>query len=313
MDLRQVNRKVLESLVKAGAFDALGPKEKPVQWRARLSASLDNAMARAAKIREEVEMGQSSLFAWSDMTAPPPPNGGNGSGDGAGKAGGRLSLADAAAWSEHQLLAGEKEVLGFYLSGHPLARFQSELNLFSTHRLDQLPSTNSGVRLAGLLSSVRRMVTKAKKEPYARCRFEDMEGEVDLVIFPKAYANGISQLLKPNEMMVVTGKVNRREEGGPAEILVDEMVPLAKARERFVSEMQVRMTSAGLDEGLLEDVKGILSRYPGRCRVCFQVETAPGSAVLIETDFSVKPVPELFEAIEARLGHECWTITKVGR
>src|SRR5207245_7608473 len=99
-------------------------------------------------------------------------------------------------WSEQELLACEKEVLGFYLSGHPLARFQSELNLFSSHRLNKLPSSGSLVRLAGMISNVRRLVTKAKKEPYARCRFEDLEGEVDLIIFPKAYAGGISLYLK---------------------------------------------------------------------------------------------------------------------
>ena len=73
--------------------------------------------------------------------------------------------------------------------------------------------------MAGMLSNVRRMVTKAKKEPYARCRFEDLESEVDMIVFPKAYASGISQYLKPSDMVVVTGKVNRRAEDGMPEIL----------------------------------------------------------------------------------------------
>jgi DNA polymerase-3 subunit alpha len=204
-------------------------------------------------------------------------------------------------------------VLGFYLSGHPLARFQSELNLFSSHRLNKLPSSGSVVRVAGMLSNVRRLVTKAKKEPYARCRFEDLEGEVDLIVFPKAYASGISQYLKPSEMVVVTGKVNRRAEDGNPEILVEEMALLGKAREQYVSELLVRMASPGVEGTILEDLKEVLSRYPGRCRVCLEVATPSQGTVIVETDVTVKPTQELFEEIEKRLGHESWKITKIGR
>jgi DNA polymerase-3 subunit alpha len=216
-------------------------------------------------------------------------------------------------WSEHELLANEKEVLGFYLSGHPLARFQTELNLFSSHRLNQLPSSGSVVRVAGMLSNLRRLVTKAKKEPYARCRFEDLEGEVDLIVFPKAYASGLSQYLKPSEMMVVTGKVNRRAEDGHPEILVEDMVPLAQAREQYVSELLVRMSSPSVEEKALVELKNILSRFPGRCRVCLEVDTPPEGSVIVETDLTVKPTAELFDEIEKRLGHESWKITKIGR
>ena len=213
-------------------------------------------------MREEAQSGQDSLFGWKEMA----PAKTNGNGD---KGAERRSDTDSrVGWSEHELLACEKEVLGFYLSGHPLARFQSELNLFSSHRLNKLPSSGSSVRVAGMISNVRRMVTKAKKEPYARCRFEDLEGEVDMIVFPKAYASGISQYLKPSEMVVVTGKVNRRAEDGNPEILVEEMALLGKAREQYVSELMVRMTTAGVEGSVLDDLKDVLARYPGRCRVC---------------------------------------------
>jgi DNA polymerase-3 subunit alpha len=304
IDLRQANRKVLESLVKAGAFDAFS-EEPPNRARAKLLLELDEVMARSAKIREETQSGQDSLFGWDEM-APAKSNGGS---EGAGEPG----VETATGWSEHELLTSEKEVLGFYLSGHPLARFQSELNLFSNCRLTKLPSSGSVIRLAGMLSNVRRMVTKARKEPYARCRFEDMEGEVDMIIFPKAYASGISQYLKPSAMVVVTGKVNRRAEDGNPEILVEDMVPLETAREQYVSELLVRMSSPGVEEKTLEDLKVVLARYPGRCRVCLEVETAPQGTVIVETDVTVKPTPELLEEIEKRLGHESWKITKIGR
>ncbi len=317
IDLRQANRKVLESLVKSGAFDRFS-KEEPHMSRPRFLFELDDLMARSAKIREETQSGQDSLFGWDEMTSSDRrgdaatagrSDWARTAGQGDGSTGRRVDFG----WSEHELLACEKEVLGFYLSGHPLARFQSELNLFSSHRLNKLPASGTAVRIAGMLSNVRRMVTKAKKEPYARCRFEDLEGEVDIIVFPKAYASGVSQLLKPSALVVITGRLNRRAEDGNPEILVEEMVPLESAREQYVSELLVRMAGTGMDETVLEDLKGVLARYPGRCRVCLEVPAPPQGTVVVETDVTVKPSQELLMEIEKRLGHQSWTITKIGR
>ncbi len=310
IDLRQANRKVLESFVKAGAYDGFS-QEPPNRSRARLLMELDEVMARSAKIREETQSGQDSLFGWDEMAPAKSPERPSSNVQLPTSNVGRETLDEG--WSEQELLACEKEVLGFYLSGHPLARFQSELNLFSTCRLSKLPSSGTVIRLAGMLSNVRRMVTKARKEPYARCRFEDLEGEVDMIIFPKAYASGISQYLKPSTMVVVTGKVNRRAEDGNPEILVEDMAPLETAREQYVSELLVRMSSPGVEEKVLEDLKDVLARYPGRCRVCLEVDSTPQGTVIVETDVTVKPTQELLEEIEKRLGHESWKITKIGR
>lgn len=321
IDLRQANRKVLESLVKSGAFDRFS-EEDPHQGRPRLLLGLDDMMSRSAKIREETQSGQDSLFGWDQM-APVKTDrptidvrGQNKEGatsDRPVRQAGVGRRTDGVLWLDHELLAFEKEVLGFYLSGHPLARFQSELNLFSSHRMGKLPSSGSSVRMAGMISNVRRMVTKARKEPYARCRFEDMEGEVDMIVFPKAYSSGISQYLKPSALVVVTGKLNRRAEDGTPELLVEEMVPLESAREQYVSELLVRMASPGLENRTLEDLRDVLARYPGRCRVCLEVDAPPQGVVVVETDVTVKPSQELLSEIEKRLGHESWKITKIGR
>lgn len=303
IDLRQANRKVLESLAKSGALDGFF-QQKPNQARPHVLATLDDIMARSSKIREETQSGQDSLFDWKEMAPSRPQKGPSISSQ---------SMDVRQGWSEHELLACEKEVLGFYLSGHPLARFQTELRLFSTHRLNNLPSSGSQVRMAGMIGSVRRMLTKAKKEPYARCRFEDLEAEIDMIVFPKAYASGISQYLKPSEMVVVTGKVNRRAEDGVPEVLVEELVLLAHAREKYVSELLLRMAHPGIEDRVLHELRDILARFPGRCRVCLEVETPPEGTVIVETDLTVKPTQALFEEIEKRLGHESWKITKIGR
>jgi len=133
------------------------------------------------------------------------------------------------------------------------------------------------------------------------------------VIFPKAYANGISQLLKSGEMVVVSGRLNRRMDEGPLEMLVEDMVPLARAREQYVSELLVRMITPGMEDSVLEDLRKTFERYPGRCRVCLEVDTPPKGKVVVETDLSVRPSAALFQEIEQRLGREGWQITRVGR
>jgi DNA polymerase-3 subunit alpha len=299
IDMRQVNKKVLESLIKSGAIDTLNAAE-PLNSRPRSLAVMDSMMAHAVKLREDAQSGQDSLFDLKTISRP--------------VSGPDSDSKKDLSWTEHELLGYEKEVLGFYLSGHPLARFQSELNLFATHSLDKLPTVgNTSVRLAGMIVSVRRMTTKAKKEPYARCQFEDLHGMVDLVIFPRAYAGGISQILHTGEMVVVSGRLNRRLDEGPVEVLVEDMIPLAKAREQYVSELLLRMISPGMEENVLEDLRATLQRYPGRCRVCLEVQTPPKGKVIVETDLTVKPTEALFQEIEQRLGRESWQITRVGR
>ena len=113
--------------------------------------------------------------------------------------------------------------------------------------------------------------------------------------------------------MVVTGRLNRRIDEGPPEIIVEEMVPLTQAREQYVSELLVRMITPGLEDSVLQDLRQVLERYPGRCRVCLEVATPPKGKVIVETDLTVKPSPELFQEIEQRLGRESWQITRVGR
>ncbi len=304
VDLRQANRKVLESLIKAGAFDGFST-ESPRKCRPAWLLAIGDCMERSSAHREDMASGQGSLFGFKEMAHSAPPK---------ANANGNGPASSTLDWSEQELLAFEKEVLGFYLSGHPLARFQGELTQFSTHRLDRIAmvSSNTAVRLAGMISSVRRMLTKAKKEPYARCRFEDLQGEVDIVIFPKAYVT-LAQYLKPSEMVVISGKVNRRDEDSPAEVLVEDMVPISRARERYVSELILHMNSPALEDGVLDTLRQALEKHPGNCRVCLEVPSEKDGKVVVETDLKVRPTPALFQEIERHLGKESWQITRVGR
>ena len=134
----------------------------------------------------------------------------------------------------------EKEVLGFYFSGHPLLSVRALLRVAATHEISALKSDISGpVRLAGMLSQVKRMTTKKKGEPWARCLFEDLTGEVQLLVFPKRYAEGLGARLEIGAIVAVEGKVasprGEAAEGAAMavpEIVAEDILPLEAAASR---------------------------------------------------------------------------------
>ncbi|MBI3292532.1 MAG: DNA polymerase III subunit alpha, partial [Elusimicrobia bacterium] len=296
VDPRQVNRKVLESLVKAGALDRLSDGE----GRAQLYHRLFDVMGRASRKREEVLAGQGSLFDFGEVPSPGSP-----------LAPSHASVPSNSdlAWPEHLLLSYEKEVLGFYLSGHPLAKYQQELTLYSTHHLGQLSGGGNGqLRIAGMIANVKRLVSKGRKEQYARCRFEDLTGEIDLVVFPRSYAEGMAKHLRPGEMVVVTGRVSRRSEEFPLELIAEEIIPIRDARERFIKKLMLKFVTAGLEDALLLKVKEVLTAHPGACQVVLQVSTPRHGDILIETNLRVKPTEGLLQSLERLLGKEAWKV-----
>ncbi len=291
VDLRQANKKVLESLVKAGAMDALAPEEAAVS-RATMLASLEQVMESQARLKEDLRVGQGMLFGSADL-APAATASSNG---------GPKRL------SEHELLQFEKEVLGFYFSGHPLTRLKDRLDALATHPLAALPKTAETVRVAGMLTSVKRMITKEKKEPWARATLEDLSGEVPLLAFPKKYAE-LGERLKTGEIVVVMGRTSFRGEGEAqeAEIICEEVLPLDQALARWTVGLTVRLSTAGLEEQELEALRATFEKHRGSCRVALSVDTPGHGAAVIETDEKVRLSPQLFEELEKVLGEPAYS------
>lgn len=330
LDLRQVNRKVLESLIKAGALDRLGQEtddaERPERLRAQLYHRLVAVLGQTSRRREEVLAGQGSLFECSDMpskapqsvfSGPPAARAPSSAQEKAGpvtaerQAGGSEQDEE---WPEHLLLSYEKEVLGFYLSGHPLAKYQREMALYSTHHLGQLGGGGNGqgtsvqVRIAGMIANVKRLISKSRKAQYARCRFEDLTGEIDLVVFPKSYAEGMAKHLRPGEMVVVTGRVSRRSEEHPVELIAEEILSMRDARERFIRRLVLKFSTAGLEDGVLVKVKELLKTHAGGCQVWLQLATPRHGDVVVETELRVKPTEGLLQSLEQLLGNDAWSV-----
>jgi len=303
-----VNRKVLESLIKAGACDSFG------KYRAQLFSGLDTALDKIARLGRFAQ--QESFF--SGLVLP-------GSEE-------TISIPQVNEWPEHTFLSYEKEMLGFYLSGHPLARWSKELKLYSTFNLAELtveptqphlPEVSrlvseservgkrvnkSGIlRCAGMIANVRRLISKEKKEQYARFKLEDLDGEIDCIVFPRAYAERLAKYLIPNTMVVVSGRINWREE--KPELIVDEILSLPEAREKFVQRIWLKISPVALEDEFLEKLKNILQVYPGKCKIGFHVHTPTHEEIVLESGLGVSLKDTLIQELEKMLGSESLEFT----
>ena len=203
VDLKVCNKRSIESLIKAGAFDSLG------LGRARLLAGLEDCMKAAQARAKEMARGQRSLL---DLLG-----GGPGEADGAGPV--TDGLPDVPEFDKKDLLAQEKEVLGLYISGHPLESLTEELRM-RTHSVQSLQDKLDGDRctVGGIVTALRRTATK-KGDPMAFVTLEDLTGQTEVVVFPKLYAQVDKDLIQPDCIVLLRGKVSWRGErrGGDAE------------------------------------------------------------------------------------------------
>lgn len=295
IDLQSANHKTLESLIKAGAFDSFG--ESHTYTRSELMAKLDISLERAGSARQDVLKGQALLFEVSELN---------------NKSDEHIKVEP---WSEHITLSFEREVLGFYLSGHPLAQHRLDLLAYSQYKLDKLPQASSDpktasiIRIAGMIASVKKLVTKDKKEQYARFKLEDLTGEIEVIVFPKSYKNGLSKYLNPGSIVVVKGRLSDRE--GTNELLAEEIMSIDEARQKlpaFVGAIRIKFASAGLEEGIMDKVKDVIKQFPGKSPVIVDVSIPGQGDYSIQTELNVKYEGKFFKEIEKILGQESWEV-----
>ncbi len=320
VDLRRVNRRVIEALIKCGAFDSLG------QPRAALMASLDRAMEAGVARQREREMGQATLFA--ALGAPVGPAVGPGTratGEGAAGIAGRPAgagrsargapgaaseergagpaAARAGEWPEKQRLAYEKEALGFYITGHPLLRFRSEARRLATAdagRLEELPD-QAEVRLCGVVSQLREIMTR-KGSRMCRAVLEDLVGFVDLVVFADVYQTA-EPLLKSDEPLLVSGTLDRGEER--VAVLVGGVTRLAEARAEATRVVHLELRADGLDRAKLRALRETLARHPGRAAGVLHLLGVPAgheTVLRLPPAFGLAPSEALEADLEALFG-----------
>jgi DNA polymerase III subunit alpha len=251
VDLRLMNKRVIESLIKAGALDSLGAQ------RARTMAGLDRAMELGQGRQRAAAAGQAGLFGGAAVAEPLR----------------AVELPPAAEWTESERLAGEKEVLGFFVTGHPLEKCRAQMALVAKHdsaSLDDL-GNDAPVSMGGILTSVRVKPSK-KGDLWAAAVLEDLRGSVELLVFPQTLQK-VQSLLKPEAVLLVKGRVRRDEASARPKVIVSEVQPLEKAAEHVNGKAAVRI-SVDLDQasaGLLDEIDALLVSHPGASPVTFDL------------------------------------------
>ncbi len=285
IDGRSLNRKLVEALVKCGACDCLG------QTRAALFAQIERTLARAASVIADRQRGQSSLFGAFEEPAAPAPE----------------ASAQLPEWPEHELLAHEKELLGFYVTGHPLTPYAPILEkyaLTNTTLLAQLPH-RSLTRIGGLIAAVQNGVSKKSGRPYALVTLEDLEGSVQVLCLNENY-DKYRDLLVPGKAILVIGEVNTGDDR--PKIFPQEILPLEDAPRRFTKQVHLRLHTAHLQPEQLEWVRELVAAHPGKCPLFLCFVRPGGDVVFVETHerFAVAPSPGLQQAADGLFGEETY-------
>ncbi len=287
VDLRLVNRKVLESLIKCGAFDGLGFR------RAQLMMIAERALELGGRTQQERQAGQISFFALE--------------GDTGGFRRETEQIPDIREWPRNQLLSYEKELLGFYISGHPLERYRTEIETVCDGTTADLRQAADGqeVKLIGIIHAVRLTTTRKSGERMAILRIEDMEGEVEAVVFPSVYGS-TAPLLKEGEVVIVIGRVAVREES--PNIIVNDLKRIDDLF-RLVKEIHLDLPDADADR--LRRIKDALRRFPGPIPVFVNLPASGhrGVRILVGKGLHVAPGEMLVQEMRELVGDRGVTLS----
>lgn len=287
VDLRKVNRKVVESLIKAGAFDCVHPN------RAQLMESLDAMIEAAQTVQADREMGQYNMFSPSHTA------------DGHREK--DLLTPGVEDWPSRRKLRFEKEATGLYLSGHPLKNCLRQIEQLATHNTQTIMNAQhkGEVRLGGVVSSVRETVTK-RGDKMAFVTLEDLKGTLDVIVFSDLYAK-ISDLLKSDEPLLVTGSVELSED--TAKIIASDIEWVSRASETRISRVCIRLDAEMLRAEELRQLKFILNQHRGTCPVILELNVKKPSheiQMLLgpKETIRVAPSESLVSEVENFLGKE---------
>lgn len=275
VDLRIINRKVIESLIKAGAFDSF---EKP---RSQLFALMDEAIEQGSKIQKLSAEGQLSIFTKAEKFVPPSI---------------QKEISELPEWSETKLLSFEKEMLGVYRTGHPLENCKETLSSFVDAWSNQTDKLVEGKEywFGGLIQNIKRKTNKNGKK-MAVGELEDLYGKIEVVFYPGVYEN-ISSLLKISNIVFVKGRIEHRLERSI--IVAKEVATLNTIVEKNIKSLTIKLNKK-MNKDFLTKLKEILNTYRGISPVYLVIFDDDGNYVKVKLkSFQVSIVPELIEKLK---------------
>jgi DNA polymerase-3 subunit alpha len=280
VDLRRVNRRVIESLIKCGAFDLSGGR------RAQLMAAVDEAMTLGQKIQQERDSAQTSLFGTAEIV----------------RRNGQGKLPDVPEWDDKLLLNFEKEAIGFFITGHPLSRYADDMKRLATADTSTLSELKdrSEVRICGMVVGLKEILTK-RGDRMAFATVEDLLGTVEVVIFADIFAR-VADLVRSDEPLVVSGTVDVGEKS--IKIMASEIAPLKESRDQQASRVNFSLRCDRLGRGELERLREIMARHRGGCRAFIHLDgQGRRTTICLPESLTVAASDNLSLEVERLLGY----------
>jgi DNA polymerase-3 subunit alpha len=285
VDLRLLNKRVLESLIKSGAMDCFGR-------RAQVMQTLDKAIERAQKSQRDAESGQHGLFGvFADEQAEHAND----------------ALPNTPDWDEQVRLAAEKEVLGFFITGHPLEKYKdklADLNAISIEEVGAMKKSTAKdetITTAGLISGIRVAKAKRSGELWAQASLEDMSGKIELLIFPEAYRK-LAEKVKLEVPVLVRGGV-RIEEGANAKLTANDIIALDDARVPLPKALRIRLLLESASDGTVDALHTLFNERKGEAKVLFDLERDGDFMVVMEAEgYNVMPDRNFLSRVEELCG-----------
>lgn len=282
IDSQKVNRRVLEQLIRCGAFDTLHSN------RARVMAGLDEALERASVVQKDRQSGQMNIFemlrAKKKTSAP--------------------VLPDIPDWDSRARLQFEKESLGFYISGHPLDFYKEQISAICTADTQSVKEKREGteVVLCGVFSLIKELTTK-RGDRMAFLNVEDKEGTIEVVTFAEPYALA-RPLLEGDEPLAVWGKVQHDEKG--SKLLANRILSMEEAQLQSVDAVHIKLEAASMDHDGFGRLRHLLMSHPGECKALLHlIVKEKGEAVLNLSKFAINPTHSFFEDMSKFFGPNC--------
>jgi DNA polymerase-3 subunit alpha len=288
VDLRAVNRKVLQALIKVGACDGFG------QTRASLTAQIERVLSRATSAAADRARGQETLFGMLEA--------GNSESDEIPAA-----LSNLPEWPEAEKLAHEKELLGFFVSGHPLTPHLDTLDNYSTHKISELKDLpgRTIARVGGLVSDVKRAISRKNDRPYCIATVEDMESSFQVLCLGENYEK-FNHLIETNKPLMIIGEVNNSED--IPKIFPVEIFSLEDAPRKYTKQVHLRLKVEALNPDAMEGVRELAEAHPGKIPLLLCLRKPGGASVFVEADgfYNVAPGREFQEAANERFGNDTY-------
>jgi DNA polymerase III subunit alpha len=279
VEARQLNKRVLESLIRAGAMDGLGAH------RAQMFAVIDRAMDRSQKMQRARDSGQHGLFGGGSSEAVTAPV---------------EILTEVEEWPEHEILAAEYATLGFYISGHPLDKYAGRLRDLKAIELSSIEScrNNQDIVVAGIIVQLRPMRSRRGSQ-WAILTLQDRTGVIEALAFPEAFQK-LAAVLKAATPLLVKGRVAVEDVG--TRLIVSDARLLDQVVERPPSLLRVRLDLSAVDNGAIDRLQQLFSSRPGRCRVAFELVKDDGTEATLEASSSVRADKDLVERVREICG-----------